>query len=114
MPPAYAPPPGLAFAPLSTDATPWAVYTVAPALANNFTLLGELGKLVALSPVRVRSLAPPPAGAPGIAVTLAGAPGEVVHLAYVRPVPGGGPLSGAIAVADLTLGSDGLLTTTLV
>jgi hypothetical protein len=52
---AYAPPPGLAFAPLPPDRTPWAAYTVAPVLPNNYTLLGELGKLVALSPARVRA-----------------------------------------------------------
>lgn len=114
--PAYAPPQGLVFAPLPPDRTPWAAYTVAPVLGNNFTLLGELGKLVALSPARVRALGVPQGapGAPGLAVTLAGAPGEVVRLAYARPAPGGGPLSGDIAVAALTLGSNGLLTTTLV
>jgi hypothetical protein len=115
--PAYAPPPGLAFAPLPPDRTPWAAYTVAPVLPNNYTLLGELGKLVALSPARVRALGAAPAGAAGMAVTLAGAPGETVTFAFVRPAAGGGggPLSGAVvAVAALSVGADGLLTTTLV
>jgi hypothetical protein len=68
--------------------------------------------LVALSPARVRALGVPQGapGAPGLVVTLAGAPGEVGRLAYARPAPGGGPLSGDIAVAALTLGSNGLLT----
>jgi hypothetical protein len=38
-----------------------------------------------------------------------------VALAFVRPAAGGGgPLSGVVAVAALTLGADGLLSTTLV
>jgi len=114
--PTYAPPQGLTFAPLSPDRTPWAVYTVAPVLKNNYTLLGEVGKLVALSPVRVRAVGVPVGGGGGVTVTLAGAPGEVVQLAFVKPASGGsgGPLSGEIAQATLTLGADGLLTTTLV
>jgi len=110
--PAYRPPPGLLFAPLSRDRTPWALYTVAPVLANNYTLLGELGKAVALSPTRVRALMP---GTPnGLSVTLAGASLETLSLAFVRPAQGQGPLSGVIAVAHLTLGIDGTLSTTLV
>lgn len=115
--PTFAPPQGLTFAPLSPDRTPWAAYTVAPVLGNNYTLLGELGKLVALSPVRVRGVGVPQGGGGvGVQVTLAGAPGEVVKLAFVKPAMGGsgGPLSGEIATATVTLGADGTLTTTLV
>ena len=52
----------------------------------------------------------------GVQVTLAGAPEEVVKLAFVKPAMGGsgGPLSGEIATATVTLGADGTLTTTLV
>jgi len=81
-------------------------------LSNNYTLLGELGKIVALSPVRVLALAP---GSPaGVAISLAGAPKETLSLSFVRPTPGRGPLSGQIAVVNLTLGDDGFLSTTLV
>jgi hypothetical protein len=87
----------------STDKVAWTLYFIAPVQAGGYTLLGEVGKYVAVSPDRFSLVA---AAQPfGVHVELVGAPNEVVTLSYV--VPGGSDPLGKIAVKSLTLGLDG-------
>ena len=98
----------------------WGLYTfwrTAPTSCRGagWTLLGELGKLISVSPQRIEGVASScgaaggDAGgdsrAPSMSVHIVGSPGEVVALSFVEPAP-----STAVQTVEATLGHDGVAT----
>jgi hypothetical protein len=77
----------LVISPKSTDGTPdspwdFSYYSIAPVLANGWTLLGEQDKWVSLSAARFMDVT---TLASGLIIKIHGSPGEVVNVAYVPP-----------------------------
>ena len=130
---------GVIVAPSTPDAIPWSLWSIAPCFTNGYTLLGETGKYVTMSPTRFGGVAAAPAGQGGISIRLTGAPMEVVTLSYIRPLgsSGGGgndastgepivagartaatgavgAVAGEIVTISITLSSDGVSTNTLI
>jgi hypothetical protein len=94
-------------APRSSDAVAWELWNLTP-LHGGSTLLGEVGKFVAVSPARFKRV--DSSAGNGLVVSLAGAPAENVTISWIMRSDG---LLGSVHVATYTLGEDGALTTTL-
>jgi len=61
--------------------TPFLLWSVVPVLPNGFTFFGEVGKSIAISPMRFTEITGV-SGAGGITVSLVGTAGETVTLCY--------------------------------
>ena len=95
----------LAWTPAPRYEDPPQMVVVAP-LLEGWVLLGEVGKLLPLSPQRLASLAPV-AGSPGaVAVGLVGGISEVVAIAACRIEDADAACNGAASVFACTLSSD--------
>jgi hypothetical protein len=94
-------------APRSSDDVAWELWFLSP-LHGGSTLLGEVGKFVAVSPDRFKLV--DSSGGNGLVVTLAGAPGEVVRVSWIARSDG---VLGSVRASSYTLGADGTLTTLL-
>lgn len=67
---------------VTTPCFPAQWHAIAPTMANGWLLLGEVGKLMPVSNVRIDSVA---VTASGITVTVKGAPGETVEFGALSP-----------------------------
>ena len=94
-------------APPSSDKVAWELWNLTP-LHGGSTLLGEVGKYVAVSPARFK-LVDSSAGN-GLVISLAGAPAENVTVAWIMRSDG---LLGTVRRSTFTLGGDGTLTVLL-
>jgi len=94
-------------APPTADKHAWELWLLTP-LHGGSTLLGEVGKFVAVSPDRFKRV--DSSAGNGLVVSLVGAPNENVSISWVARSDG---LLGSVRAASYTLGDDGTLTTLL-
>ena len=94
------------------------LYSVSPLQASGWALVGELGKVVRVSPARFAYVAP---AAGGLEFGVLGAPGEAVSVSVLAPPAagsggggggGGGAVAGSMLAVELSLPSGGSLTVT--
>ena len=88
----------------------WELTTISPVTSGGVALLGELSKVVSVSPARFREAATTTEG--GLRVTVVGTPGERVELAFVV---GHAPPAkmGTVRTAVATIAADGEATATV-
>ena len=81
---------------------PFEIYSLAPTYANGYALLGELGKLTRVSPLRFSAIQYSADGSssatPWMSVVVRGAPNETVEVTVVAPSPAAA--AGVLSSAD--------------